>query len=1149
MQKKGIINALQPALLLLKLKLGKWGYIMRLITLHTLCLLIFTQLIFAADSYSQPYEQRKLSLKYSLSSLKTILTAIEKKAGVVIMFEATDAIKKEKASIAANNLMLSQVLDQLLHPLGLQWAIRGNVIRLYKAKNFRPQVFVPESIEKNAEARAVPDPVTGKVTDSTGAPLAGVSVRVQGVSRGTVTDANGSYHLEVDGDAILVFSHIGFLDQEVQVSGRKRIDISLVAAVSGLSELVVVGYGAQKKTDVTGAVSSLNAENLSKVPVSSVTNALVGKLPGLIAIQSSGQPGMDASSLNIRGFGNALVIVDGVEMNFRNIDANEIENISILKDGAASIYGARAGNGVILVTTKRGTEGKPTVSFNGTMTLQRPTYLQEMLSSGDYTTLMSEAYLQSGQPPNAVPYTPEQIQKYYEAKEPGYYNTDWSKIILRNWAPMQNYGLSVRGGSKNIKYYAYLGTMQQGAFWKKNGGDYKRYNFQANVDANILDNLSIGITSSNIIDNINSTNRPQNGGGYLFADMYNNYPMYPSSLPDPTKIPFSGSATGGALVQSNRELGGYTDDHFQTLSQGVTINYNFKSLKGLSLKAFGNYTRVNYNKKSFARPVDLWTYNVDTKEYTLAAQYNSNTQLDQLKSESTTLTGQFSVNYNNTINKVHSVDAMLLYEAYSYADDYISAGRSNFTFPTLDQMFAGSISTVSNNGSASQTGRSSYVGRVNYGYANKYLAQFILRADASARFPAESRWGYFPSASLGWRIGRENFLKEVYNIDELKLRASYGASGNDGIGNFQYLSGYGPTLMPALFGGTPVMGIAPLAMPNPTLSWERISIYNAGLEYSFFGRRLFGELDFFYRERNGIPTRRTVSLPSTFGTELPLENLNSQSNRGIELTLGTAGKSDDWKWEISGNISWQRARWEHVEEIEYTDPDAKRINKLSGNWVDRTFGYKTAGLFTSQDQIDQLGIEYPGNPTLHLGDVRYIDTNNDGILNWKDQVEIGKGQIPQWMSGLNMNISYRNFDLTALIQGAFGYYKNVLLTAYTQTFFDNRWTASNNNPNALISRLGGAGTNYLVSDRNFIKADYARLKNISLGYTLAKALMQRIGFQNARVFIGATNIYTLSKLNKFDLDPESPYAVQDGQPTTSYYPQQKTVMLGVNISL
>lgn len=283
---------------------------------------------------------------------------------------------------------------------------------------------------------------------------------------------------------------------------------------------------------------------------------------------------------------------------------------------------------------------------------------------------------------------------------------------------------------------------------------------------------------------------------------------------------------------------------------------------------------------------------------------------------------------------------------------------------------------------------------------------------------------------------------------------------------------------------------------------------------------------------------------------MPLENLNSQNNRGFEFSVGSSGKRGYWTWDISANISWQRAKWGHVEEVDYTDPDSKRIYQLSGQWVDRTFGYKTQGLFTSQDQIENLNVQYPGSPTLHQGDVHFVDVNKDGVLDWRDQVDIGKGQTPEYIAGLNINmLSYKNFDLSALIQGAWGFYKNVLLSSFTQTYFDNRWTTANNNGNALIPRLGGAGTNGLLSDRNFINASYVRLKTITIGYNLSKSFVHSIGFQNARVYVGATNFFTLSKLNKFDLDPESPYSLQDGQPTTSYYPQEKTIMLGINVSL
>lgn len=1100
---------------------------------------VFMVFFFVAQAYSTvTYSQQKLlTLKMQGSKVIDVLNKIEEESEFFFLFNQKLLDVERQVNVDVKDESIGNILSEIFEKTNVSYLIKDRQIILTTATG---------SFESDQQQK----PVSGKVTDFSGATLPGVSVVVKGTTAGVITDANGNYSLaNFPENSTLQFSFMGMKTQEIVIGSARTINVILIEDVVGIEEVVAIGYGNQRKINLTGSISTLKSEELVKVPVSSATNALAGKLPGLIAIQSSGQPGGDAANLSIRGFGNLLTIVDGVETDFKNIDASQIENVTILKDGAASIYGARAGNGVILVNTKRGTIGKPTITFNATTTLQQPTYFQKMLNSGQYTTLLSEGHLQSGLPVSTVPYTPEQINKYYAATEPGYYNTDWSSLILRDYAPMQQYNLSLRGGSEKIKYYAFLGTLNQGSFWKKNGGDYNRYNFQSNVDAQVLDNLTMGVTVSSIVDDINSTNRPQNGGGYLFADLYNNKPMYPSSLPDPTKIPYSGSSTGGALVQSNRDLGGYSDDDFQTLSGSLTINYDVESVKGLSFKAFGNYMQVAHQLKSFARPVDLYTYNVDTKQYALASQYSSDSPLFQQKTESTSMTSQFSANYKRTFDEVHELSAMALYEIYTFKTDYISARRSNFTFPTLDQMFAGGANTMSNDGSASEMGRASYVGRLNYGYKGKYLTELILRADASAKFPPESRWGYFPGISLGWRIGEEDFMKSIKNLNELKLRASYGASGYDGIGNFQYLAGYGPTLMPSLFGGIPVMGIAARGMANPTLSWEKLAIYNVGLDYSFFNRKLYGEADVFYRERTGIPAQRTVSLPSSFGIELPLENLNSQNNRGFELKIGTAGKSNNLKWDVSANASWQRAKWGHVEEIAYTDPDSKRIYELSGKWVDRTFGYLTDGLFTSQDQISNLTFTYPGDPQLKPGDVRFVNTNEDEVLDWKDMVEIGKAQVPNWMGGLNINLNYRSFDLSALFQGAFGFYKFVSLGSFTQTFFDNRWNEATNDANALIPRLGGAGPNGLLSDRNYKKADYIRLKTVSWGYTLPKRILQKANIQSTRFFIAGSNILTFSGLNQYDIDPESPFSLQDGQPTTSYYPQQKTIMLGVNISL
>lgn len=990
--------------------------------------------------------------------------------------------------------------------------------------------------------------IKGTIKAANGSPLIGVNVVQKGTSNGVTTDFDGKYEITLkDGSDILVISFLGYSTIEQSVKGKPNADFVMIEDVYALDELVVVGYSKQKKSNLTASVATLKAEELSRVPVSNVTNALAGQLPGLIAQQSSGIPGGDASSLNIRGFGNALIVVDGVITSFDNIDASQIESVNVLKDGAASIYGARAGNGVVLITTKRGSISKPTFNFETSYTLQKPTYLQDMLSSGDYTTLLSEAHIQSGQPIKTVPYTEEQIRKYYEASEPGYYNTNWSDVILRDYAPLQKYGLSSSGGTEKIKYYAFLGILNQGSFWKENGGDYKRYNFQLNLDAEISENFSVSITSQNIIEDINSTNRSQVGAGYLFSDLYNNKPMYPSSLPDATKIPYSGSETGGALVQSNRNLGGYTDNDIQKLNQSISLNYSIPQVNGLAIKTFFNYIQITSQQKSFSRPVDLWSYNVDNEKYTLAAQFNNDSPLSQEKAISQEITGQFSINYTRMFEDIHDVNAMLLYEISDYKSDYITARRTDFTYPNLDVLNQGSPDSMSNSGYAAESGRTSWVGRVNYVFSKKYIADFILRLDRSAKFPKASRLGMFPSVSAGWRLSQEGFMNNFDKLDELKLRISYGKSGNDAIGNFQYLAGYSPTLMPALWGDKPVLGITSIGLANTSLTWEELSITNLGLNYSFFNGGLYGEFDVFSRKREGIPAFRTGTLPSTFGEELPLENINSQTSKGFELQVGTKGTSGKFNWNLVGNVAYQRAKWDHFEEVEYTDPDAIRILKKSGRYVDQTFGYKTVGLFTSQEQIDNLAFTYPGGPTLKPGDIHYVDTNGDGVLDWKDQVEIGKSLLPNWTGGLNFSMNYSDFDFSFLFQGAFGFYKSINLGSFTKTFFDNRWTEENNNPNALISRLGGSGPVYL-SDRNYQESSYVRLKNFSIGYSINSSLIDKINIDKIRFYIAGTNLITFSNLNKFDIDPESPFSVQDGQPTTSYYPQQKTIILGLNVT-
>ena len=1035
------------------------------------------------------------------------------------------------------NQLINEILDEALKGTDIKYEVKGRQVILSPA----------DALSSDEQQQK---PISGKVTDASGGAIPGVTVVVKGTTTGTITDANGNYSIStVPGNSTLLFSFVGMKSQEVKVIGESSINVKLEEETVGIEEVVAVGYGTQKEGNLTGSIASVKFKDLVVSPVASTTNALAGRIPGLISLQTSGQPGYDAALLSIRGFGSALVIVDGIESNFNSIDVNQIESISILKDGSAAIYGSRAGNGVILVTTKRGNNEKPTITYKSSYTMQGITDMPKTSSSGQYTEMMREAWIQSGQPESLAPYTLEEIQKYYKGTDPQYPNTNWYDALIRDWAPQQQHNLSIRGGSDKVKYYGFLGYLDQETIWKKSGGDYSRYNLQSNLDAKILDNLSLQLDISSTIEARKFPWRPMDGD--IWQDFWQTGPTVPATLPDPTKISFAGGGgTGGAHIVTNRNIAGYNDNYGQNIKGTVALIYNFKAIKGLSAKAFTNYSQNYGTNKNFQKPVDFYLYNYASNIYTYAGSLSMNA-LSITKSQNRMITGQFSLNYDHTFGKDHHLSGLALYEVIDYYNDWVIAQRYNFLTSAIDQMFAGSTTGMSNDGSASEMGRESIIGRLNYSFKNKYLIETTLRADASAKFSTNSRWGYFPSFSLGWRLSEENFMKQIGCFDDLKLRASFGSSGNDDVVNFQYLSGYNLGTFDTggvyLFGTTTAQGIVSTGLANPYLTWEKMKIYNLGLDFSILKRKLYGELDVFYRERTGIPATRITTLPSTFGANLPNENINSINNCGFEMQLGTTGECRGFGWDISGNISWSRAKWDHYEEPVYEDPDQDRIYTLSRRWTDRQYGYLSDGLFTSQEQISALKYDQDskGNTTLHPGDLKYKDVNDDGIINWKDQVVIGKGTSPHWMLGLNSNLKYKKFDLSALFQGAVGYYNYVTLPGIPSSiYYDMRWTEKNNDPNAFIPRLGGANSNGWTSDHWYKKADYVRLKTLAIGYNISERWLKQFNIKQVKIYAAGTNLLTFSGLTRYNIDPESPSG-KGG----IYYPQQKTITLGINLSL
>jgi TonB-linked SusC/RagA family outer membrane protein len=971
----------------------------------------------------------------------------------------------------------------------------------------------------------------------------------KGVSNnGTITNTNGEFTLSVKSNAILEISYIGYVSQTVKAYPGKIIVIKLEEATKNLDEVVVVGYGMQKVATLTGSVSQIKNDKLTVAPIGDVKLMLGGQLPGLVSKVTYGIPGANTSTLRIRGYSDdPLIIVDGIEGDFNSIDANQIESISILKDASASIYGARAGNGVILVTTKKGNNSKATISFDTSYTLQGCTRILKPGTSAQRAAWEREAWINGGQPIELAPSSEEDIQKYEDGTDPTHLNTDWFNTVIRKHAPQYNSALSIRGGNDDIKYFGYFGYNDQETLIKHDGGKYNRYVVQSNIDAKLADRMTLSV---NMMFSKEKQYFPAQGdcfGNNNFWNMlYQSDPRYPLTLPDSEKYSYCKIDYGNPVVATSIKLGGYNENDLDIIRINASLNYDSKYITGLSAKVFFGFNSEYYfHKEFFNSEAKFYTYNATSGEYSSPIMSIAPTSVSEAHYHQPTLTQQYSLNYDKTFLKYNHVSAMLLFESINEYNKYFGAKRTGYLSGALDQLSVGSSSTSSNGGAETEFGRESWVGRLNYSFADKYLFEAILRADASSKFAKGHRWGYFPSVSLGWIISEESFMKNQKVIDYLKLRLSYGKTGNDNVGSFRYLTGFN-TDETYQFGSNVITGIAPTGLANTKLTWEKMSISNVGLDFSLWNRKIYGEMDAFYRLRDGIPGSRDLSVPTTFGADLPTENINSITTRGFEVKIGTVGKISDLSYDISGNISWSRSKWKHYDEPNYTDPDQKRLSQISHQWIDRVEGYVSDGLFASQEEINKLPYKYEdlgGNANLRPGDIKYKDLNGDNVLNWKDQKIINSGDMPHWMYGTNLTFKYKGFDLSSLFQGSFGFSTSINFSRPEPTTmkFLHRWTEKNDDVHAWVPRPGSIiSSNGYTSDFYIHSVSYLRLKYMALGYELPKNCLAKVGISKVRFYLAGTNLFTLSTVHKYGVDPEKGGA-------NIYYPQQYTWSFGLNL--
>ncbi|MEP7106465.1 MAG: TonB-dependent receptor [Ferruginibacter sp.] len=993
--------------------------------------------------------------------------------------------------------------------------------------------------------------VTGKVTLADSA-LVGASVSVKNSAIGTMTDGKGMYSLQVPPNATLVFSYVGLTDQEIKVDKQTTINLSMSTLVNQLNDVVVVGYGTQKKATVTGSISVVKGTDIVKSPQPNLSNSLAGRASGIILNNRSGEPGYDGSSIYIRGLAttgsnDVLIVVDGVPGQIgglERLNPNDIESISILKDASAAIYGSRAANGVILITTKRGQSGKPSISAGFNQGFASPTRLPKMADAATYAQISNEiAYYNNKAGGLNQQYSNDEIAKFGNGSDPlNFPNTDWADATLKKAALQNQANVAVSGGSENVKYFVSLGTLYQDGLYKNGATNYKQYSFRSNIDANVTKNLKLGLYLSGREED---RHYPTAGAGDIFRSIYRAYSTIPAFYPN--GLPSSGIEGANPAVMSTN-AGGVSRNPVQVFNGILKGSYNIPGVQGLFLDGFVAVDRSWNFTKTFATPYLLYSYDKTTGTYNPRTVGGSNNlaTLTEGQYSQVQVTSNIKLNYRHSFGQ-HTIDAFGGYEESEIKSETFGAFRQNFpTIQTPELSQGGRAATDQTNyGSSYHFTRKSIIGKASYNYAEKYLADVQMRIDGSSTFPSDNRYGYFPSVSAGWRISKESFFN-VGAISNLKLRASYGVLGNDNVGLFQYLNNYSFNSQLVL-GGSIVPGIDLVKLANSKIHWESAKKLDIGLEATFLkGFNL--EFIYFQQKRSNILAVRNASIPAVSGIVnpygadplVPSENIGKVNSNGIETTLGYNKASQNFRWGVSGNFTYAKNQVIFIDEASGILPYQSQTNHPLNTYL----LYTATGIFRSQEEIDKS----PHLSVAQPGDLIYKDYTGDGLITADDQVRSKYGNIPQITYGLVMNASFRNkVDIALVFAGQTRVSQYVLPESGTvgnfySSWSENRWSPSN--PNGSYPRVdtrtsasvngGQYGNTFWLNDASLI-----RLKNIELAYNLSGNWMTRIKLQGARIYVNAFNVFTITKVK--DYDPEG------NSGSGQFYPQQRIINVGATI--
>lgn len=988
--------------------------------------------------------------------------------------------------------------------------------------------------------------VTGTVTDVMGEPIPGATVVVKGTTTGSVTDLDGAYSLTVPGgDGVLVFSFVGMSSVEVPIGNQNQIDVTLLEDAANLDEVVVVGYGTQRKATLTGSIAGIGSEELMRSPSTTVGSAIQGLVPGLASMQRTGTPGADLSNILIRGqstTGNnsPLVLVDGVpEPDWQRISPNDIESISVLKDASAAIYGVQAANGVILITTKRGAVGKPTFNITYNQGIVQPTRIPKMASSATLAEYANEFLMRTGGDPM---WTDEEIQKFRDGSDPAFYpNTDWPDEILRDFSFQNSTNLNVRGGTENVKYSLSGSYQHQGDLIEDGLHEFDNYTIRSNIDALVSKSL---ILSLDLNAGLGDRMAPRYGGsfGYYIAPFFPVYLPggYPGSLP---------SDQGQHPMINNTGGSGYDNDIEKRFSAKFSYDLDIPFVEGLGLDGYFFYSDQNNHRKIWSTP---WTYYAWDEEagepVPLQGGFAALANLEERYSNSFSNLFHFKVKYERQFG-YHYLNTFLAAESSKGHYKEFSGFRRDYMAQAIDELFAGSDVNQRADGLSSENARRNFLGRLSYNYKEKYLVDFNYRYDGSYRFPKGKRWGFFPGVSVAYRISEEDFMGDNSFFDDLKIRASYGKMGNDAIAPFQYLQSYNLRTSGVYFGDPviphPVIwgGVA----PNPDVTWEVATMNNIGLDALIFNQSLGITLDAFQQRRSNILTTRSLEIPAYTGLILPAENIGVVDNRGLELALNYQNSlsiGSGLSYSIKGNIGYARNKVVDVSEA----ADVPEHQKMEGRILGAGLYYKAIGIFRTQEEVDTNPIV----PGTIVGDLQYLDYDNDGVITANDRIRMDKSINPEITYGLNLSGAYKGLSLYAHFAGvarAHWWIFDIARTTHNAPaeLLENRYT-----PGSMDSKYPWLPTWHpdyevsgMTSDFWVKNAAFFRLKTLELSYNLPQNLISRLSMDRLRVYVSGSNLFTISEIKNYD--PEGAN-LGTNYGSAAFYPQTKVYNIGVQVT-